>query len=158
MKKFVLILALLLPIGIFIFLKFFGKNEFTIPIYYESGVDHPPVDCNKRYDSPYLVSDSLLLSLGWNGHPVLFVVDSTGKAQKILVHMDEGISEKIQVLTLNKPDESLTKLLACDLLLQSPWKVVLIDDQRRIRGYYTPEDRDEIDRLTVELKILLKQY
>jgi len=34
----------------------------------------------------------------------------------------------------------------------------LLDDQRRIRGYYDPQSREEVDRLIVELKILLKKY
>jgi len=34
----------------------------------------------------------------------------------------------------------------------------LIDDQKRIRGYYKIGFRDEMDRLEVELKILLKKY
>lgn len=158
MKKIILILALLVPIGIFIFLKFFGKNEFTIPVYYESGVDHPPADCNRTYDSPYLVSATALNTIGWNGHNVLLVADSSDVIQKALMSLDEKISNEIQSLFLSGQEDDQHELLTCDLLLKSPWKVVLIDDQRRIRGYYDPSDRDEMDRLVVELKILLKQY
>ncbi len=158
MKKIILILALLVPIGIFIFLKFFGKNEFTIPVYFENGVDQPLAGCNRVYDSPYLVSASVLNTVGWNGRPVLLSADSSGVVQKALMNLEEGISNKIQSLFLKGERDYLNELLACDLLLKSPWKVVLIDDQRRIRGYYDPADRDEVDRLIVELKILLKQY
>jgi hypothetical protein len=158
MKKFVLIAALLLPVGIFIFLKFFGKNEFTIPVYYETGVEHPPAGCNRSYDVPYLVSDSLLNNIGWGGRPVLVVADSSGLFQSALLHLDDRILEEIQTIYLSGKDDYLDGLFACDLLLQPPWKMVLIDGQRRIRGYYDPKDREEIDRLTVELKILLKQY
>lgn len=158
MKKLVLIVALLLPVAIFIFLKFFGKNEFTIPVYYESGVEHPPAGCNRSYDVPYLVSDSLLNSFDWRGKPVLVVADASGEVQGVLTHLDDRIREEIQTIYLSGKDDYLDTLFACDLLLQPPWKMVLIDDQRRIRGYYDPEDREEIDRLTVELKILLKQY
>lgn len=158
MKKIILILTLLVPTGIFIFLKFFGKNEFSIPVYYESGVDDPPAGCNRKYDSPYRVSDSLLNSIGWNGRPVLLIADSSGVIQKALMHLEEGIGNEIQSLFLKGQADYLNELLSCELLLKSPWRVVLIDDQRRIRGYYDPEDRDEMDRLIVELKILLKQY
>jgi hypothetical protein len=74
------------------------------------------------------------------------------------MHLEEGIGNEIQSLFLKGQADYLNELLSCALLLKSPWKVVLIDDQRRIRGYYDPEDRDEMDRLIVELKILLKQY
>lgn len=37
-------------------------------------------------------------------------------------------------------------------------KVVLIDKERRIRGYYGGTERKEIDRLITEIQILLKEY
>ena len=74
------------------------------------------------------------------------------------MRLEEGISNNIQYLFMEGHDKYLNEILTCDLLLQPPWKVVLIDDDRKIRGYYDPEDRDEMDRLVVELKILLKQY
>ncbi|MEJ0032675.1 MAG: hypothetical protein WDO15_20995 [Bacteroidota bacterium] len=46
----------------------------------------------------------------------------------------------------------------CLLLAGDSSKVVIVDDQKRIRGYYTPTSRKETDRLAVELRILLKQY
>jgi hypothetical protein len=36
--------------------------------------------------------------------------------------------------------------------------VALVDHKNRIRGYYDGIDRDEADRLIVEMKIILKQY
>jgi hypothetical protein len=43
-------------------------------------------------------------------------------------------------------------------LLEGPRQAVLIDSQRRIRGFYDLRNRDEVDRLRVELKILLEKY
>lgn len=37
-------------------------------------------------------------------------------------------------------------------------KVVLIDKEKRIRGYYSGTSRKEIDRLITEIQILLKEY
>lgn len=36
-------------------------------------------------------------------------------------------------------------------------KVVLVDSQRRIRGYYSGTDREDVDRLITEIKILLEE-
>ncbi|MDN4165170.1 SCO family protein [Cytophagales bacterium LB-30] len=36
-------------------------------------------------------------------------------------------------------------------------KLILIDKQRRIRGYYSGTDTEDVDRLIVELKILLEE-
>lgn len=158
MKKVILIIALLFPIGVFVFLRFFGKNEFTIPVYYESGIEQVPTACKRTYQSPYLVSDSLLANFGWGGKPVLIIADSTSSVQKGLLRLNEELSEEIQTIFLTGEDDYLNGILTCDLFLQNPWSIVLLDDQRRIRGYYDPTSREEVDRLIVELKILLKKY
>jgi hypothetical protein len=157
MKKAILIIALVVPIGIFIFLKFFGKNEFSIPVYYETGVDNPPGNCKRNYSSSYTVSDSLLSLIGWKGTPTLIVADSSRAIQLGLSRVDGEFKNEIQVIYPdNKID--LDEFYTCDLLLQKPWSLVLLDDQRKVRGYYDLEHRDEADRLIVELKILLKKY
>ena len=158
MKKILLIIALLFPIGVFVFLRFFGKNEFSIPVYYEKGVDNPPTSCNRNYQVPYQVSDSLLINLGWSGRPVLIVADTSQSVQKGLMRLDEELSAEIQTIYLSGDRDYSDQVFMCDLLLQKPWTTVLLDDQRRIRGYYDPNAREEVDRLIVELKILLKKY
>jgi hypothetical protein len=157
MKKIILILCLLFPIGVFVFLRFFGKNEFSIPVYYESGVDAPPTGCNRKYDSPYQVSDSVLARMGWGGGVVLIISDSSKTIQLGLKRLNEELKSEIQtIFTLGGTDPE--EIYSCDLLLQKPWTAVLLDEQRRIRGYYDPKSREEVDRLIVELKILLKKY
>jgi hypothetical protein len=42
-KKIIyLLIALCLPALIFVFLKFFGKNQFDIPVYFKDGVEEAP--------------------------------------------------------------------------------------------------------------------
>jgi hypothetical protein len=158
MKKIILVLALLLPIGVFLFLGLFGKNEFSIPVYYENGVDSPLASCNRIYEAPYQVSDSLLTSMGWKGSALLIVADSSRTVQLGLRRLNEELKSEVQTVFPVGEDEQLDQIYSCDLLLQRPWTAVLVDDQRRIRGYYDPETREEVDRLIVELKILLKKY
>jgi hypothetical protein len=158
MKKIILIIALLFPIGVFVFLRFFGKNEFSIPVYYENGIEAIPTSCNRNYQTPYQVSDSLLINFGWSGRPVLFVADSNQSVQKGLMSLDDELSAEIQTIFLTGESNDLNEFFTCDLLLQKTWTTVLVDEQRRIRGYYDPTSREEVDRLIVELKILLKKY
>ena len=158
MKKVILIIGLLFPIGVFVFLRFFGKNEFTIPVYYESGIEEVPTDCIRNYQVPYQVSDSLLINFGWTGKDVLIVTDTTQSVRKGLMRLDEELSSEIQTIFLTGENDYLNEIFTCDLFLQKPWTTVLLDDQRRIRGYYDPTSREEVDRLIVELKILLKKY
>jgi hypothetical protein len=158
MKKIILILALLLPIGVFVFLGIFGKNEFSIPVYYESGVDSPALSCDRTYESPYIVSASLLDTMGWKGSTVLIIVDSANSIKSGLTRLNESFHDDVQIIYPKGSTGYLDEIYSCDLFLRKPWTAVLLDDQRRIRGYYDPKTREEVDRLLVEMKILLKQY
>lgn len=158
MKKIILTIALIVPVGVFIFLRFLGKNEFAIPVYHESGVESPSSRCHRNYLSPYLVSDSLLNTMGWTGGNAIILTDSSRSVHAGLKRLSEEFNSEVQLIFPVGEVKELSEIYSCDLLLQSPWTAVLIDEQRRIRGYYDPEDREETDRLIVELKILLKQY
>jgi hypothetical protein len=48
--------------------------------------------------------------------------------------------------------------LMCIFVVPSGSNAVLVDGERRIRGYYQLDGRDETDRLLVELKILFNEY
>jgi protein SCO1/2 len=37
-------------------------------------------------------------------------------------------------------------------------KLILVDKERRIRGYYSGTSRQEVDRLITEIQLLLKEY
>lgn len=70
------------------------------------------------------------------------------------------------LLSSNHP-EQIKNIAACGFVilealnensLDDHFPLVLIDKERRIRGYYNGEDREEIDRLIVEINILLANY
>jgi hypothetical protein len=155
MKRIILFLALPLPVLVFIFLKYFGKNEFDIPVYYADGVGRNIPGC-KSYSTPYVLPDSALNAWGWKG----------GKAT-IIVLNEKGIGNNLKrVAELFEPGDYETlkiedapyEVKTCMLLAGDSSRVVLIDDQKQIRGYYTPTYGKERDRLGVEIRILLKQY
>lgn len=158
MKRVILIVTLLVPAGIFIFLKYFGKNEFSIPVYFETGVPNPPNGCTRIFDAPFLVSDSILYAMGWKNGTVLIVADSSRTVTIALQRLEEVFLEEVQIMIPSSEMDSIDLFYDCEVLLQKPWNIVLVDNQRRIRGYYDLKHRDETDRLIVELKILLKKY
>ena len=47
------------------------------------------------------------------------------------------------------------QLLHCGFVADSDYQLVLVDQLSRIRGYYPAEDWEEVDRLILEIKILL---
>jgi hypothetical protein len=160
-KKLVyLFLALLLPIGVFLFLRAFGKNEFSIPIYYETEMPEHPASCQYSYKTPYTIPDSILHKAGWNGASVaLLIADTSPEIIKNIKHLDEEFeSSDFQRIYPLQDTSRWNAWCDCFFFLKKPWSVVLVDSERKIRGYYAPKSREELDRLTVELKILLKQY
>ena len=65
-KTIFLILALILPVAIFIFLKLFGRNEFNVPPRYQQEEIAAPANCDFQYPVPYSLPDSVFQELNLN--------------------------------------------------------------------------------------------
>lgn len=161
-KGFYLAIALCLPVFIFMFLRFFGKNQFNIPVYYQNGVADIASECGGDYTKSYYVPDSVigLAGQGESTRATLVLLDSSPQLETNLKRLWNDF-EKSEVAILNLENYSPQRLLKwkrCVLMLEEPWTVVLVDEQKRIRGYYNPVSLEETDRMLVELKILLKKY
>jgi protein SCO1 len=165
-----LLLLFIVPIGISLFIKFFGQHKFDIPLLYqEMGVMERP-GCD-TYSLPYSVNMN-----GWKQSSpskawvVTLFPEGCGDDCKELANQWNRIRggfshEQVQMAGIGHPfaPESWVELdypdslLRCMLLLDTPLSAVLLDAQGRIRGHYLMEDREEADRLIAELKILLTQ-
>lgn len=159
-KATILFLALLFPAIIFIFLKMFGRNEFQVPVLYQEGDITAPARCAAAYPVPYAVADSLFSVLGMNRNDSLYVF-YFDKAldvpmHRISVEFDGEPVKLVNPASLINPYDGF--LRECVLLMRGDTSVALVDNRNRIRGYYKGEDRDEVDRLILEMKIILKQY
>jgi len=161
-KIIYLFIALMLPGLIFIFLKRFGKNEFDIPVFYQTTADSLNAVCRTHYKSPYRISDSALLQLGWNKKKATVFLFNWNSSGKELNRLSDTFAESeydLIKVTFAEPDTMKYKeLAACVFFVGVPRDLVLMDEQKRIRGYYVSASREEMDRLIVELKILLKKY
>ena len=161
-KVFFLLLALIVPVLVFIFLKFFGKNEFSVEPLYQSQESKLPAGC-AGIKWPYAIADSSFHFLK-EGHEVdtLLVLFCESKAidleasEKQLTRLQEAFQfgSGLGLRRIVRLNESLE----CVLILQPKIDLVLIDSHKRIRGQYSSNDRDEVDRLMTELDIILKRY
>ena len=156
-----LFLALLLPVAVFLFLKTFGKNQFEVPVKYAVGPIEPPEDCQFEYATPYRIADSLFSTLNLNRNDSL-VVFYFGVSLKTAMNR-VAVEFHGDPVTIVSPEDIGRKMDArlvqeCVLLMPADSSIALADHKKRIRGYYDGTDRDEIDRLIVEMKIILKQY
>ena len=182
-KKIIfLLLALLLPVLIFIFLKSFGKNKFDVAPLFQEAVE-VPLDCSIRYKFPYTIPDSILARFSWNHNDslALVVFDDTfdTSRQKISIQLsrlnvefkeelsyvvysenakaERGLQHNSNsVVEISNPQFSLFR--KCIFLVKAYDNAVLVDSAGRIRGQYNLTNLDDADRLIVELKIILKKY
>lgn len=73
-----------------------------------------------------------------------------------------GFSNDIEWLVTTRCTEGLREMMDCQLLLPiaeikvkaSSSRLVLVDQEGKLRGFYVPSDKEDVDRLTVEMEIL----
>jgi hypothetical protein len=156
-KALFLFLALLLPVGIFIFLKVFGKNEFDVPAFYQDKAPIVSASCKHNYQFPYRVADSVLSRLELKQKNKLYLIhfsELTSRMKQEIIH------KEVSFVSANDlgDQEQLVDLKTCVLLVPGAEDLVVVDGDGKIRGYYTSTNREEVDRLLLELEILLKKY
>lgn len=154
-------MALIVPVTVFIFLKLFGRNEFRVPVRYEAGNIAAPPDCDYTYTAPYRVTDSVFTTLGLNDKDSLYVFYFDPSIAPGMNRISvEFKGDPVQMISGESVAATIDPrhLRECTLLAKADSSVVLVDHLHRIRGYYVGNDRDEVDRLAVEMKIILKQY
>lgn len=184
-KALFLFLALLLPVIIFVFLKSFGKNEFDVTPLFQDSVESSG-DCASsfRYNTPYVIPDSVISRLSWQENDSLaFVIfdDAPPQHRRVitnqierlltefpgqevsLMHHDEesGMNKRSQiegVTFVNVDRNQYLTIRNCIFLLKPTDNSLLVDKKGRIRGHYNLANLEEADRLIMELKIILKNY
>lgn len=151
---------------IFLFLKLLGENKFDIPLYYQTEITAFE-DCD-NLTVPYSIQgvnkdDLPGVFLFLNPTPN-FDIKTTNNIKQRLEDAANGFSYKVKtsdsaslkhdyVEYLKK--EELTNWMHCKFITDTLNQYILVDSKARIRGYYNA-DREEVDRLIVELKILLE--
>ncbi|MFN8890711.1 MAG: hypothetical protein ACK5WF_24845 [Cyclobacteriaceae bacterium] len=157
-KNLFLSIALLLPVLVFVFLKFFGKNKFDIPVFHEDRVEVSG-NCDQTYAVPYRVPRESLLALhAVEGDPTVVVFYNLVGENKTRLDNEMSSKKMNLILASGLMNEQELQRLMCIFVVPSGSNAVLVDGERRIRGYYQLDGRDETDRLLVELKILFNEY
>ena len=157
-KGFILLFSLLFPIIVFLFLKFYGQNEYELSVYNSS--------CSEIIDE-YIIND-------FNRKNNIRIVDIRLTDNDILVdnYINKlEINDQIEVITLSNKLRNLNWLnIVVDKVLierlseciQNEYFdksfILLLDKQNRVRGHFYSADRKEIERLDVEIDILLLEY
>jgi hypothetical protein len=183
-KSLYLFLALLLPVCTFLFLKQFGVNEFVVKPLFEESAELPVSCAQYSYQFPYAVADSVLAEIHRNPDDALLlvVIDDTLPINKqeraiqlgrvvrqfpeyafsIKVYTDDFKFYRTNLADLRvdemKSNTAIETLKNCVFLMTAHDDAVLINQHNRIVGKYSLTNREDADRLLVEMKILLHQY
>lgn len=186
-KSVFLFLLIALPVLIFLFLKSFGRNEFTIPVYYQKGVgDSLSTPCLDGSKEQYVIKDRLVKDGKINivhferlDGPVLknrleelervqdvfyndaeigltTYLNGASISTKDITDYNRRIQFKEPFWTISELDSTdWAGLKYCGTVMSNlDNRVVLVDKFNRIRGYYNIMEREETDRLILELRIL----
>ncbi len=158
-KLILLFLALLFPICIFLFLRIFGKNEFAVPPLYSDKYPEGMTDCGVTVVLPYHIPDSIQAFLSLPNQD-LTLVRFESLREETNIQLEKTVAaqrNEIAVVTLQNSD-TIARIRECVFFLKEPYDLVLVDGKGTIKGQYASGDRDELDRLKMELSILLKEY
>ena len=200
-KIIVLVLILLIPAALYVFLRVFGQNEFSVPIYNSDGEIESIVSKADNFSGDHKVSLDALFGENISGKEQIknkvvildmlvagekrenevnqinriadiFDIDESVHILRIIPVDQEGlyddssfyhVKNRKNISDLRVEPEVLKNFTNSQLGLDpghmesfSVHRIVLIDEENRIRGYYNPGDFNDIDRLILEVKILLK--
>ncbi len=159
-KVIFLFLAFLLPVLIFLFLKFFGKNEFAVEPLYSTIPPEVPAGC-APVSIPYHIPDSIAKSVALEQDSLTLIVFGKPDKEALtqLARIDEEFAgEAIHQRIIEQTHPEYTSLKQCIFFLKEPFNLVLVDRRGTIRGEYVMNDREEVDRLLTEIAIILKKY
>jgi hypothetical protein len=175
-KVVILCVAFLLPISIFLFLKIFGRNQFDVTPLYPEGITVTDKDCPVQAPGQYYIPQHILNGLDWSlkdSLTIYFFSDAPDEDDAALNRLSENIeSGEVKLISVNSrmgqgpdqiqriqiPDDSLLRWNRCFLLVRKPDDLLMVDNKRRIRGYYQLNSREELDSLIMETKIILQKY
>src|SRR5688572_18792167 len=138
----ILLVATVLPIGVFVFLKLFGRNEFGVEPLHQSGEMQVSSVCGDSYTTPYSVSENVLKGLQWSANDslTLYVFDSVSLDMRdVKSRMAEAYQP--QEVSMNRITSDSLQLGLCAFLIPADANAVMIDQKRRIRGYYKLPER-----------------
>jgi protein SCO1 len=214
----VLLLLLVLPVFVYVFLKFFGKNHFTLPHYFPQDIVESEVDGKLISDTIFHIVPhfSFLSSQGDSVSDIdtkgkIYVADFffttcpgiCPKMSNQLKRVQEAFLDDPDVLILSHsvdPENDSIPVLKAYAdnykAVKNKWfflrgdndtiynlaqkgyfisaledtnytnsdrfvhsdKLILVDKERHIRGYYNGTDEKDVDRLILEISILIQEY
>jgi hypothetical protein len=178
-KAIILFAAMLLPVCIFMFLKFFGKNEFAVEPLFQQSDSTSVIKCDKQLVYPYTINTEKIDTLTQSSQALLHAFafnlqleiaedfadrlrskfSSNELSFQVFTQADTLTQKALKNFTLRTlPVTEVEQTRDCVFLLSNKNNVVLVDNKGNIRGQYQLGNLDEEDRFLVEATIILKKF
>ncbi len=204
---------LIFPVCIIYFLRMFGENKFSIPVYHQNAAELSSEYCQFSEGQHHIPDFALvnqksqpLSAAYFDDHITVvnfFYTNCPATCREVnseLLRVQGNFfhDQNVRILSVtldpevDQPDvlaqysvmagahemqwnfatggkDRIFELLRCGFVLPATGegnltvedmhsdRLVLVDSQRRIRGYYSGTDREDVDRLVTEMKILLQE-
>lgn len=153
-KGFILLFALLFPIIVFLFLKFFGQNEYELSVYKSSCFD---VVENLLIENNQKNNNIKLLDVRLDDNNILInnYINKLEFNSEIEVITLSDQLRNLNWLSIEVEKSLITDLSSCINNIEfSKSFILLLDSKNKVRGYFNSTERGEIERLEVEIDIL----
>ena len=154
-KGFILLFALLFPVIVFLFLKFFGQNEYELSVYNSSCSD---LIENLLSESNNNINNIKLLDVRLNDDNLLIdnYIDKLDITNEIKVITLSDQLRNLEWLSIRADKLLIENLTTCvDNIVFDKSFILLMDSKNNVRGHFYSADREEIERLDVEMDILI---
>ena len=155
-KTIILLVGLVLPVGIFLFLKIFGENKFDVQPLFQTELPAEIKGCGE-VTVPYTLPAEIVQEFSTKESMVSVVLVGS-ELERLSRVQDQFGSDPVSIMRVEAGASRGGKSLKdCVFLLTAPYDVVLLDQQGVIRGQYSSDDRNEVDRLILEISIMLNK-
>lgn len=160
-KVFILSFTLLLPISIYLFLRFFGVNKYDLPSFERNNnlciqlFEDEPIINNYSLENikilDYRISDNDII--------VNNLLNRLYQKKNINIITLSNKKQNVEWVSYMFGNDIILNFIRCEYIeVHTTSFLVLYDDDNQIRGYYSSDDPKEYERLDVEIDILKSNY
>jgi len=161
--------TVLLPVSIILILNVFGENEFDVPVLTSI---NPDCDSNSLFEfledeNPGVVPNRINLIVLASKQDLQSVIgdlqrihENIGKLELLsyfLIGTNLDFQQLPSYVTYVNLSNGISQEFECSITFsenQQYNKTLLVDDLGKVRGQYSSEDIEELDRIVVEIKII----
>ena len=160
-KVFILSFTLLLPVSIYLFLRFFGENKYDLPFFEKNNKLCVQFFEDKPIVNNYYLENIKILDYRISNNDIIVnnLLNRLNQKKNINIITLSNKKQNVEWLSYKFENDIILDFIKCEYMkIRSNSFLVLYDKNNRIRGYYDSSDSKEYERLDVEIDILKSNY